>query len=78
MAYDIGPKIGIEGEAEYRKALQSIITQQKTLATEMTATASAFDKGEKSMEAYTAKNAVLEKQIAAQKEKMDMLKRLRI
>ena len=75
MAYDIGPKIGIEGEAEYRKALQSIITQQKTLATEMTATASAFDKGEKSMEAYTAKNAVLEKQIAAQKEKMDMLKR---
>ena len=75
MAYDIGPKIGIEGEAEYRKALQSIITQQKTLATEMTATASAFDKGEKSMEAYTAKNAVLEKQIAAQKEKMDLLKR---
>lgn len=75
MAYDIGPKIGIDGEAEYRKALQSIITQQKTLATEMTATASAFDKGEKSMEAYTAKNAVLEKQIAAQKEKMDLLKR---
>lgn len=75
MAYDIGPKIGIEGEAEYRKALQGIITQQKTLATEMTATASAFDKGEKSMEAYTAKNAVLEKQIATQKEKLDLLRR---
>lgn len=75
MAYDIGPKIGIEGEAEYRNALKQIITQQKTLATEMTATASAFDKGEKSMEAYTAKNAVLEKQIAAQKDKMALLKR---
>lgn len=75
MGYDIGPKIGIEGEAEYRKALQQIVTQQKTLSTEMTATASAFDKGERSIEAYTAKNAVLEKQIAAQKQKMDMLKR---
>lgn len=75
MAYDIGPKIGIEGEAEYRKQLQQIITSQKTLSTEMTATASAFDKGEKSIEAYTAKNQVLEKQIAKQKEKMELLQR---
>ena len=75
MAYDIGPKIGIEGEAEYRSQLKAIITQQKTLATEMTATASAFDKGEKSLEAYTAKNAVLQKQIQAQKDKMDLLRR---
>ena len=75
MAYDIGPRIGIEGEAEYRKALQQIITTQKTLATEMQATSSAFDKGEKSMASYTAKNAVLEKQIAAQREKMELLRR---
>ena len=75
MGYDIGPKIGIEGEAEYRKQLQQIITSQKTLSTEMTATASAFDKGEKSVEAYTAKNQVLEKQIDKQKEKMELLQR---
>lgn len=75
MAYDIGPRIGIEGEAEYRKALQQIITTQKTLVTEMQATSSAFDKGEKSMASYTAKNAVLEKQIAAQREKMELLRR---
>lgn len=75
MAYDIGPKIGIEGEAEYRNQLKQIITQQKTLATEMTATASAFDKGEKSVEAFTAKNKVLEKQIASQKDKMELLRR---
>lgn len=75
MAYDIGPRIGIEGEAEYREALQQIITTQKTLATEMQATSSAFDKGEKSMASYTAKNAVLEKQIAAQREKMELLRR---
>lgn len=75
MAYDIGPKIGIEGEAEYRSQLQRIITSQKTLSTEMTATASAFDEGEKSIEAYTAKNQVLEKQIETQKQKMELLQR---
>ena len=75
MAYDIGPKIGIEGEAEYRKQLQSIITQQKTLNTEMTATASAFDKGEKSVKSFRAQNEVLEKQIATQKEKIEMLRK---
>lgn len=75
MAYDIGPKIGIEGEAEYRKQLQSIITQQKTLDTEMKATASAFEKGEKSVKSFRAQNEILEKQIATQKDKIDMLKR---
>lgn len=75
MAYDIGPKIGVEGEAEYRNQLKQIVTTQKTLNTEMLATASAFDKGEKSVEAYTAKNKVLEKQIDAQKDKLEILRR---
>lgn len=75
MAYDIGPKIGVEGEAEYRNQLKQIVTTQKTLNTEMLATASAFDKGEKSVEAYTAKNEVLEKQIDAQKDKLEILRR---
>ena len=75
MAYDIGPKIGVEGEAEYRNQLKQIVTTQKTLNTEMLATASAFDKGEKSIEAYTAKNEVLEKQIDAQKDKLEILRR---
>ena len=75
MAYDIGPKIGIEGEAEYRKQLQQIITSQKTLSTEMTATASAFDKGEKSVKSYRAQNEVLEKQIETQMDKMELLQR---
>lgn len=74
MAYDVGAKIGIEGEAEFRKQLKDITTTAKTLATEMKATASAFDKGEQSIEAFTAKNAVLEKQIATQRQKLDLLK----
>nr|DAQ35610.1 MAG TPA: tail tape measure [Caudoviricetes sp.] len=74
MAYDIGPKIGIEGESEYRKQIQNLTTQQKTLATEMQAVTSAFDKNDKSQEALTAQNQVLSKQIDVQKQKLDALK----
>ncbi len=34
MAVNIGPRIGIDGEAEYRKAIQNIIQETKTLRTE--------------------------------------------
>ena len=69
MAYDIGPKIGIEGEAEYRNAIQQINTKLKTLGTEMSAVTSAYDKNDRSAEALTAQNDVLNKQIAEQKKK---------
>ena len=35
MAYDIGPKIGIDGESEFRKQLNSINTSLRTLKTEL-------------------------------------------
>ena len=44
MARDIGPKIGIDGEAQYRREIQGIIQQAKTLDAEMRAVASSFDK----------------------------------
>lgn len=73
MAYDIGPKIGIEGEAEFRKSIQDIVTAQKTLKTEMQAVASQFDKNDTSQEKYRAVNEVLNKQIDTQKQKLDAL-----
>jgi len=75
MAYDIGPRIGIEGEAEFRKAIQDINTSLKTLGTEMQVVTSQFDKNDKSTEALTAKNEVLTKQIEKQKEKLEQLKK---
>ena len=63
MAYDIGPKIGIEGEAEFRKNINDINMSMRTLKTEMEAVASQFDENDKSQEAYAAKNEVLTKQI---------------
>ena len=44
MPVNIGPKIGIDGEAQYRKQINQIIQQAKTLASEMKAVTSAFDK----------------------------------
>lgn len=73
MGYDIGPRIGIDGEAEFRKAIQDINTNIKTLGTEMMAVASAYDAGDKSAAALTARNQVLVKQIDAQKEKLAKL-----
>lgn len=44
MATQIGPKIGIEGEKEYRQQLQQIIQQTKTLDSAMKKTTSEWDK----------------------------------
>ena len=44
MAVNIGPKIGIDGEAKYRSEINKIIQQQKTLQAEMNAVTSSFTK----------------------------------
>jgi len=75
MAYDIGPKIGIEGEAKFRSAINDINANMKTLGTEMQVVASQFDKNDTSIEAYSEKNKVLNKQIDLQKEKLEELKK---
>jgi hypothetical protein len=75
MAYDIGPKIGIEGEGEFRKNINNINTNMRTLKTEMESVASQFDKNDKSTEAYAAKNEVLNKQIGEQKNKLSELEK---
>ena len=61
MSYDIGPRIGIDGEAEFRKAINNINTNIKTLGTEMLAVTSAYDANDKSAAALTSRNEVLVK-----------------
>ena len=66
MAVNIGPRIGIDGEAQFRKEISNLIQQQKTLASELKAVTSAFDKNDKSQEAVSAQSSVLAKQIQLQ------------
>lgn len=76
MSYQIGPKIGIEGENEYRQALRDINTGIKTLGTEMQAVASAFYGQEKSIRSLTAENDVLERTIYSLEEKLNLQKKM--
>ena len=71
MAYDIGLKIGIDGEAEFRKSISGINEEYKTLKTEMASVTSAFDKNDQSQEKLTKQNEVLTKQIDLQKKKVE-------
>lgn len=75
MAVDIGPKIGIDGEKEFRQALQNINQQLKTLGSEMKAVTSSFDEGDRSEEALAAQTDVLNRQIDAQKQKLVQLEK---
>lgn len=74
MAVNIGPRIGLEGEAEYKKSLKEIIAEQKALSAEMKATESAFDKNASAQDKATAKAQNLNKQIENQKEYISKLK----
>lgn len=73
MAYDIGPKIGIEGEAEFRKSIKAIEGQVKSLGNELKAVTAEFADNANSMEALTAKSNVLDKSIAATEKQLNTL-----
>lgn len=73
MAVDIGPKIGIEGESDFRKQIKNVNEQIKTLGTEMKAVEAAFEGQEKSEDALTEKSRVLTDAIGKQREKIDLL-----
>lgn len=75
MAVNIGPKIGIDGEAQFRKELNNIIQQSKTLSSEMKAVTSAFDKNDNSQEKLAAQSAILTKQIETQEQRIEQLKK---
>ena len=75
MAVNIGPKIGIDGEAQYRKELNNIIQQAKTLASEMKAVTSAFDKNDSSQAKLTAQTRVLTQQIEVQQRRVEQLQK---
>lgn len=75
MPVDIGPKIGIDGEAEFRKQINLMSQQIKTFGSEMAAVTSQFADNEKSVESLTAQNQVLNKQIDVQTRKLEELKK---
>ena len=70
MAADIGPKIGIDGEKEFRDALKSMGQQLKTLGTEMKAVTSAFDVDNDSQKKLAAQSDILSRQLEVQQQRI--------
>ena len=74
MSENFGLKIGLEGEREFKKSLAEINNSFRVLGSEMKLVDSQFDKNDKSAEALTARNQVLNKEIEQQKQKIDTLR----
>lgn len=74
MADNFGLKIGLEGEKEFKKALSDINSSFKVLGSEMKLVESQFGKNDTSVQALTARNTVLNKEIEAQKQKIETLR----
>ncbi|HBL84686.1 MAG: phage tail protein [Clostridiales bacterium GWF2_38_85] len=75
MPDSFGLKIGVEGEKEFRNALRDINQSFKVLGSEMNLVSSQFDKQDNSIQAITARNQVLNKELDTQKEKIFALEK---
>lgn len=73
MATNIGPRIGIDGEAEYRKQINNIIQQTKTLRSEYDKVTAAGDKNSTSLKKNAEQHKILSQQIEAQEQRVKEL-----
>lgn len=73
MAYDIGVRLGVDGEKAFRSSINAINANIKSMGSELKAVTAQFAKNADSEEALTAKNEVLAKSIAATKDKISVL-----
>ena len=68
-----GGTVKLTGESEYKKALADITGNLKVLNSEMKIVTSQYDRNDKSTENLSQQNEVLNKKIAEQKEKVNIL-----
>lgn len=70
---DLGLRIGIEGEKEFKNALREINHSFKVLGSEMALVSAQFDKNDKSVEALRARKEMLGKEVDGQRKKTELL-----
>ncbi len=73
----IGTKIVIDGEKEYREAIQNISKEQKELRSEMKLCNSTFAESQNSVDALNKKYEILTKQIEQQNRKVEIYSKAR-
>jgi phage-related minor tail protein len=72
-AYDIGPRIGIEGEKEFRNSIKAIDSEVRALGNELKTLSKEYDKNDTSIEGVTKKQQTLNKAIGAAKDQIKLL-----
>lgn len=73
MAVNIGPRIGIDGYAEYRKQIYQIIQETKTLKSEYENVATSVDKSSNSLKKNAEHYRILSEEIKKQSERVEVL-----
>ena len=76
MAYNIGPRIGIDGEREYRRQLSEIIASTKALDAELKALTSSYDDNAATHEDLEAAADVLRRKMEAQTDALARITKL--
>lgn len=66
-SYDIGPRVGVTGENEFKKQISEINNHIKTLGTEMKAVTAEYGKNEKSIVGAIKQQKILDQEVANQK-----------
>lgn len=74
MSQNIGPKIELQGEKEFKAAITNVTTATKTFKAELEAAKSAIDKDSSAQEKNRAKREALKTAIDQQKAKVEQLK----
>ena len=69
---EIGTRLTLDGEAEYKSAINNINQQLKVFSSEMVATTSAIDKNNVSISDLRAKGEIYNKQLEAQRQKLEV------
>lgn len=73
MAVNIGPRIGIDGEKEYRRQIQQIIQETKTLKSEYDKLSSSMDHGNATLKQNAEQHRILSQEIETQERRVKEL-----
>lgn len=73
MAINIGPRIGIDGEKEYRDQINNIIQQTKTLEAEYKKVSSTMEQGTTTLKGNAEQHRILSERIKTQQERVKEL-----
>lgn len=74
MAVSIGPRIQVDGEEEYRRKINEIITQSRTLDAEMRALTATFDEETTKQEKATKSSKLLNDQLEVARERTRLVR----